>query len=90
MPPIANEYLNNKHPINHDWKEYYIILEAIRQSGITNMWGAHPYLAEVAGIGQELARDVLCSWIKNYHEIKETYFPGDQKIYMNTKDFGED
>lgn len=85
MPPIAKEYLNNKHPINHDWKEYYIMLEAIRQSGITNMWGAHPYLAEAAGIDQKLAKDVLCSWIENYSELKELYWH-DSKIYLNLKE----
>ena len=83
MPPIATTYLDKdkSHEINPDWKEYYIILEGIRQSGITNMWGAHPYLASLAGIGQELAKDVLCSWIKNYSELKKLYWP-EGKIYL--------
>ena len=65
----------NKYPINHKWKDYYIMLEAIRQSGITNMWGASPYLAEFAGITQGLAKDVLLSWIENYDELKNLYWP---------------
>jgi hypothetical protein len=64
-----------EYPINHKWKDYYIMLEAIRQSGITNMWGASPYLAELAGITQGLAKDVLLSWISNYDELKGLYWP---------------
>lgn len=92
MPPIASEYMLNEHDINHEWKEYYLTLEAIRQSGITNMWGASPYLAEIAGIDHKLAQKVLCSWIKNYSEIKKCYFPGDLKLYtkINTEDIWED
>ena len=43
MPTLATE-IGKPHPINSDWKDYYIILEGIRLSGITNMWGAHPLL----------------------------------------------
>ena len=38
--------------------------------GITNMFGAAPYLAEYAGIDGELAERVLMSWMENYAEIK--------------------
>jgi hypothetical protein len=88
MPPIAVEYLNpdKVHAINPRWKDYYIILEGIRQSGICNMWGANPYLAAYAGITQSLAKDVLCSWIKNYDEIKKLYFP-DKTVYVNMEDY---
>ena len=65
----------NKHPINPEWKEYYLVLEGIRRSGICNMWGASPYLAEFAGITQSLAKDVLLSWIENYDELNNLYWP---------------
>lgn len=65
----------NKYPINYEWKEYYMILEGIRRSGICNMWGASPYLAELAGITQGLAKDVLLSWITNYDELRGLYWP---------------
>ncbi len=77
--------MHKTHPINHDWKNYYILLEGIRLSGITNMWGASPYLAELAEIPHKLAQDVLCSWIKNYSELKKLYWP-DQKVYANMND----
>jgi hypothetical protein len=62
------------HPINHDWEAYYKLLEGIRRSGICNMWGAAPYLAELAGINQRQATEVLVSWISNYDELKKLYW----------------
>ena len=77
------------HPINHSWKSHYLTLEGIRQSGIVNMWGAAPYLAEIDGITQSLAKEILMSWITNYDELKMTYWPS-QKVYVNLKDIVED
>ena len=56
----------NNHPINYTWKEYYVILEDIRRSGICNMWGAATILADACGITRSLASDILLSWIRNY------------------------
>lgn len=58
------------HPINHEWDEYYQALESIRESGVCNMWGANPVLATCCNISQELAKQVLLSWISNYTELK--------------------
>lgn len=38
---------NEKYPIKQEWTKYYKALEVIRESGITNMFGAAPYLREV-------------------------------------------
>lgn len=84
MPVHADAYMK-KNPINEEWKEYYILLEGIRQSGICNMWGASPYLASLAGIDHKLAQQILCSWIENYSELKELYWPN-SKIYLNLKE----
>lgn len=61
------------HPINHDWDEYYQALERIREMGIVNMWGASPVLATCCSINQELAKQVLLSWISNYDELKQHF-----------------
>lgn len=63
----------SKHPINDNWSTYYQILEYIRRSGITNMWGAAPYLAEYCNIDLKLAKDVLLSWIENYDELSKKF-----------------
>lgn len=89
MPTHADDYMK-ENPINEEWKEYYILLEGIRASGICNMWGASPYLAELAGIDHKLAQKILCSWINNYDKIKELYWPGNQRVYIPMKDIKED
>ena len=57
--------------INKQHINYYKTLEEIRRSGICNMWGAAPYLAEIEGISKEKAEEVLLEWITNYNEIKK-------------------
>ena len=63
----------SKCPINEEWTLYYQTLEYIRKSGITNMFGAAPYLAEYRHISKDLASEVLCSWIDNYDELSKKY-----------------
>jgi hypothetical protein len=55
--------------INTEWFPYYEVLEHIRQSGITNMFGAAPYLAAYCEIDEKLARQVLVNWMENYNDI---------------------
>lgn len=68
---MANE---TKSTVKPEWEEYYITLERIRKSGITNMFGAAPYLRELC---PELSRmesnQVLANWMKNYDELNEKY-----------------
>lgn len=59
-----------KYQINKEHIGYYKTLEGIRRSGICNMWGAAPYLAEMEDISEEKAEEALLEWINNYNEIK--------------------
>lgn len=59
-----------KYQINKEHIGYYKTLEEIRRSGICNMWGAAPYLAEMEDISEEKAEEALLEWINNYNEIK--------------------
>lgn len=63
----------NKYSIKEEWSDYYNMLESIRQFGITNMFGAAPYLAEFAGIDKKLASQVLTSWMQNYNELNKKF-----------------
>ena len=47
--------------------KYWIYLENLRRSGITNMYGATPYLMEEFGLNQREAVEILVDWIKNYN-----------------------
>ena len=47
--------------------KYWIYLEKLRRSGVTNMYGATPYLEEEFGLTQREARSILADWMRNYN-----------------------
>ena len=49
-------------------QEYYDWLEELRQSGITNMLGASPYLAEEFGLSRTEAREILSDWMDGHSD----------------------
>ena len=57
--------------VNWEWKEHFIFLNVLRESGITNMFGAVPYMVEHCETDQRLARKVLAHWMENFAEIQE-------------------
>ena len=60
--------------IKNEWETYYKQLENIRQSGITNMYGASPYLQKLnPRMSSKEATDILCNWMNNYSELSEKY-----------------
>tara|TARA_R110000787_G_scaffold208786_1_gene318762 strand:+ start:2431 stop:2631 length:201 start_codon:yes stop_codon:yes gene_type:complete len=59
---------------NWEWKEYFIYLDALRESGVTNMFGAVPYLQEGFPDDDLTNRqwgDVMMNWMENYDEISK-------------------
>lgn len=46
--------------------EYFEYLDGLRASGVTNMFGAAPFLAREAGLDIKEARKVLSKWQKTY------------------------
>lgn len=57
--------------IKEEWYEYYVYLEDLRQSGVTNMFGATPYLQEEFDLSKKEAREILINWMNNYEELEE-------------------
>ena len=53
--------LNEPDVLTDDYREY---LEALRKSGVTNMWGAPQYLMAEFGLTKEEALDVFNAWAK--------------------------
>ena len=47
--------------------KYWIYLENLRRSGITNMYGAGPYLQSAFGLERREASEVLSDWMRNYN-----------------------
>jgi len=57
--------------IKEEWKEYYVYLEELRQSGEINMYDASSYLRKEFGLGRREAINVLSNWMDNYAELIE-------------------
>lgn len=54
-----------------DELKYFDWLEKLRVSGITNMFGASPYLAAAFNLDQREAYRILVKWMENYEELME-------------------
>jgi hypothetical protein len=46
----------------------FTYLEGLRQSGVTNMFGAGPYLEREFGLKRAEAKEVLLNWMKSYEQ----------------------
>lgn len=60
--------------VKEEYKDYYMFLEELRESGVTNMLGATPYLEKEFGMGREESYIVLLNWMNNYSEISKKYY----------------
>ena len=49
-------------------KKYSDFLLALRDSGVTNMFGAAPYLQREFGLDKREAREILANWMKSFNE----------------------
>ena len=49
-----------------EYSEYFAYLDVLRESGVTNMFGAAPYLTDEFGLSRSEARTVLKSWMQNF------------------------
>ncbi len=49
-----------------DKKEVFNYLDALRESGVTNMFGASPYLEDRFGMTRRDARASLLAWMENF------------------------
>lgn len=50
----------------NDKQEYFEYLNQLRESGVTNMFGAAPYLQQEFGLDRYEARDVLLEWMQGF------------------------
>jgi hypothetical protein len=46
-------------------------LEKLRDSGVTNMWGAGVYLEREFVLTADEAKEILTAWIKSYKQKEE-------------------
>ena len=53
-------------------KEMFIYLDELRDSGVTNMFGAAPYLQREFGLEKREAREILAKWMQSMNEVELT------------------
>jgi hypothetical protein len=49
-------------------EKYFDYLDALRESGVTNMFGAGPYLQDEFGLSKIEARKILMAWMNSFNE----------------------
>jgi len=49
-------------------EEHLEFLDDLRESGVTNMYGARPYLIDAFDLDKNTARDILSYWMKTFGE----------------------
>jgi hypothetical protein len=50
----------------NDNTRYFAYLNALRESGSINMFGAAPHLAAAFSLSNSQARDILLKWMESY------------------------
>ncbi len=67
-----------------DNPEYYFeYLTKLRDSGVTNMFGAAPYLQAQFGLDKRTAREILAKWMKSFSENVSEASPEDVKAQQD-------
>ena len=55
--------------MKNNYSEYYEFLDELRESGVTNMFGATPYLMQAFDyLAEDEARDILKSWMETFSQ----------------------
>lgn len=47
--------------------KYWIFLEDLRRSGVTNMFAATPYIMEEFEVNYDIAKTILKDWMEHYN-----------------------
>lgn len=67
---LKKEYLSES--VDDESAEYYFdYLNKLRDSGVTNMFGAGSYLQAVFGLDKRTAREILSKWMKSMNEDRK-------------------
>jgi hypothetical protein len=47
-------------------ENYFAYLNALRESGVVNMFGAAPYLQDAFNLSRAEARDIVLKWMESF------------------------
>lgn len=53
---------------HYEFEEYFDSLDDLRESGVTNMFGASPYVIEEFGVDKSTAQRILIEWMRTFDE----------------------
>ena len=70
-------------------EEVFPYLDDLRESGVTNMFGAHQYVMEDFEINKKLAIKLVSAWVQQFElELKKTTNPeyGDNLIILSLEE----
>jgi hypothetical protein len=51
-------------------EQYFEFLDDLRESGVTNMFGAGPYLQTAFGLSRYEAKDIVIEWMQTFSQRK--------------------
>ena len=60
---VEEHYMTRPSIVND---EMLVFLDELRESGVTNMFGAGPYVAEAFDLGAADAREVTSYWMESF------------------------
>ncbi|MBP6472376.1 MAG: hypothetical protein KBE23_06650 [Chloroflexi bacterium] len=63
---VSEDDATEDEPEEWDEDEVFDFLDTLRDSGVTNMFGARPYLQETFGFDRDTAARWLTQWMKSY------------------------
>ena len=63
---VSKRAMANSRDSSVDTEDYFSYLDDLRDSGVTNMFGAAPYLQEEFGLDRNAARDILRQWMDSF------------------------
>ena len=66
-------------------QKYIDFLNSLRESGITNMFGARPYLQETFDLSKAEAGKVLANWMSNFQAYQIDPYTTGPKVDQETK-----
>ena len=64
-----------------DKQQYFTFLDILRETGVTNMFGAPMYLVDEFGLSRSEARTITKEWMEQF-EREKSQWANSQKLYL--------
>lgn len=68
LSEVFNKEVTMSNVLNVNKDEVFVYLDDLRESGITNMWGAGPYIQTEFEIDNIEARELVLEWMETFEE----------------------